>query len=68
MWKVYPPGTFSAEHDNRLYWKRCRSIYTKLVDKDVQKKQANKKQPKQEKQKAEEVPKEQPKKGNKGKK
>ena len=59
MWKVYPPGTFSAEHDDRLYWGRCRSAYTKLVDKDAQKKQANKKQPKQEKTKAEEAPKEQ---------
>ena len=67
-WKVCPPGAFSAEHDDRLYWGRCRSAYTKLVDKDAQKKQANKKQPKQEKPKDEEAPKEQPKKGNKEKK
>ena len=58
MWKVYPPGAFSSEHDDRLYCKRCRSAYTKSVDKNVEKKQANKKQQKQEKQKAEEAPKE----------
>ena len=68
MCEVCPPGTFLAEHDDRLYCGRCRSAYTKLVDKDVQKKQPKKKQPKQEKPKAEEAPKEQPKKGKKGKK
>ena len=61
MWKFCPPGTFSVEHDNKLYCKRCRSD-------DAQKKKAKKKQNKQEKAKAEESPKEQPKKGNKGKK
>ena len=56
MCEVCPPGTFLAEHEDRL------------VDKDAQKKQQKKKQPKQEKAKAEEAPKEQPKKGKKGKK
>ena len=68
MCEVCPPGTFLAEHEDRSYCGRCRSAYTKLVDKDAQKKQQKKKQPKQEKAKAEEAPKEQPKKGKKGKK
>ena len=68
MCEVCPPGTFLAEHEDRLQCGRCRSAYTKLVDKDAQKKQQKKKQPKQEKAKAEEAPKEQPKKGKKGKK
>ena len=66
MCEVCPPGTFLAEHDDRLYCGRCRSTYTKLVDKDKQKTQ-KKKQPKQEKPKVEET-KEAPKKGKKGKK
>ena len=68
MWKVYLPGTFLAKHDDGLDCRRYRTAYTKLVDKDAQKKQAKKKQPKKEKTKAEEAPKEKPKKGNKGKK
>ena len=66
MCEVCPPGTFLAEHEDRLYCGRCRSAYTKLVDKE-QKKQAKKKQPKAEKPKVEEA-KEAPKKGKKGKK
>ena len=66
MCEVCPPGTFLAEHEDRLYCGRCRSAYTKLVDKEV-KKQAKKKQPKAEKPKVEEA-KEAPKKGKKGKK
>ena len=66
MCEVCPPGTFLAEHDDRLYCGRCRSTYTKLVDKEKQKAQ-KKKQPKQEKPKVEET-KEAPKKGKKGKK
>ena len=67
MCDVCPPGTFLAEHEDRLYCGRCRSAYTKLVDKDAQKKQTKKKQPKVEKPKVEES-KEAPKKGKKGKK
>ena len=66
MCEVCPPGTFLAEHEDRLYCGRCRSAYTKLVDKQ-QKKQPKKKQPKAEKPKVEET-KEAPKKGKKGKK
>ena len=66
MCEFCPPGTFLAEHDDRLYCGRCRSAYTKLVDKQ-QKKQPKKKQPKAEKPKVEET-KEAPKKGKKGKK
>ena len=66
MCEVCPPGTFLAEHDDRLYCGRCRSTYTKLVDKEKQKAQ-KKKQHKQEKPKVEET-KEAPKKGKKGKK
>ena len=65
MCEVCPPGTFLAEHDDRLYCGRCRSTYTKLVDKD-KKKEPKKKQPKAEKPKVEET-KEQPKKGKKKK-
>ena len=67
MCEVCPPGTFLAEHEDRLYCGRCRSAYTKLVDKAQQKKQPKKKQPKAEKPKVEET-KEAPKKGKKGKK
>ena len=66
MCEVCPPGTFLAEHEDRLYCGRCRSAYTKLVDK-VKQKQPKKKQPKAEKPKVEEA-KEAPKKGKKGKK
>ena len=66
MCEVCPPGTFLADHADRLYCGRCRSTYTKVVDKSkVQ--QQKKKQPKAEKPKVEEV-KEAPKKGKKGKK
>ena len=67
MCEVCPPGTFLAEHEDRLYCGRCRSAYTKLVDKGAQKKQPKKKQAKAEKPKVEET-KEAPKKGKKGKK
>ena len=66
MCEVCPPGTFLAEHDDRLYCGRCRSTYTKLVDKEKQQKQPKKKQPKAEKPKVEET-KEAPKKGKKKK-
>ena len=66
MCDVCPPGTFLADHEDRLYCGRCRTAYTKEGAKD--KKQApKKKQPKAEKPKAEET-KEAPKKGKKGKK
>jgi len=32
MCKVCPPGTFLAEHENRLYCGRCRTAYSKIVD------------------------------------
>ena len=67
MCEVCPPGTFLAEHDDRLYCGRCRSAYTKLVNKEQQKKQPKKKEKKVEKPKVEET-KEAPKKGKKGKK
>ena len=66
MCEVCPPGTFLAEHEDRLYCGRCRSTYTKLVDKEKQQKQPKKKQPKVEKPKVEET-KEAPKKGKKKK-
>ena len=66
MCEVCPPGTFLAEHEDRLYCGRCRSTYTKLVDKEKQQKQQKKKQPKAEKPKVEEA-KEAPKKGKKKK-
>ena len=66
MCEVCPPGTFLAEHEDRLYCGRCRSAYTKLVDKEKQQKQPKKKQPKAEKPKVEET-KEAPKKGKKKK-
>jgi len=67
MCEVCPPGTFLAEHEDRLYCGRCRSAYTKLVDKSQKKQQPKKKQAKAEKPKVEET-KEAPKKGKKGKK
>ena len=67
MCDVCPPGTFLADHEDRLYCGRCRSAYTKLVDKAKQQKQPKKKQAKAEKPKVEET-KEAPKKGKKGKK
>ena len=66
MCEVCPPGTFLAEHDDRLYCGRCRTTYAKLADKAKTQTQ-KKKQPKTEKPKVEE-PKEAPKKGKKGKK
>ena len=66
MCEVCPPGTFLADHEDRLYCGRCRSTYTKVVDK-AKVQQQKKKQPKAEKPKVEEV-KEAPKKGKKGKK
>ena len=32
MCKVCPPGTFLADHADRLYCGRCRTAYTKVVD------------------------------------
>ena len=66
MCEVCPPGTFLAEHDDRLYCGRCRTTYAKLADKAKQQTQ-KKKQPKAEKPKVEET-KEAPKKGKKKKK
>ena len=66
MCDVCPPGTFLADHEDRLYCGRCRTAYTKEGAKD--KKQAPKKREKKaEKPKFEET-KEAPKKGKKGKK
>ena len=67
MCEVCPPGTFLAEHEDRLYCGRCRTTYAKLADKAKAQTQ-KKKQPKAEKPKVEEQPKEAPKKGKKGKK
>ncbi len=65
MCDVCPPGTFLADHEDRLYCGRCRTAYTKEGAKD--KKQApKKKEKKQEKPKVEET-KEAPKKGKKKK-
>ena len=66
MCDVCPPGTFLADHEDRLYCGRCRTTYTKEGAKD-KKKEPKKKQAKAEKPKAEET-KEAPKKGKKGKK
>ena len=33
MCKVCPPGTFIAEHSDRLYCGRCKVAYTKVADK-----------------------------------
>ena len=66
MCEVCPPGTFLAEHDDRLYCGRCRTTYAKLADKAKAQTQ-KKKQPKAEKAKAVEETKEAPKKGKKKK-
>ena len=66
MCEVCPPGTFLAEHDDRLYCGRCRTTYAKLADKSKAQTQ-KKKQPKAEKAKAVEETKEAPKKGKKKK-
>ena len=66
MCEVCPPGTFLAEHEDRVYCGRCRSTYAKLGDKAKAPSQ-KKKQQKAEKPKVEET-KEAPKKGKKGKK
>ena len=65
MCEVCPPGTFLAEHDDRLYCGRCRTTYAKLAEK-VKTQTQKKKQPKAEKPKVEET-KEAPKKGKKKK-
>ena len=67
MCEVCPPGTFLAEHEDRLYCGRCRTTYAKLGEKAKSQPQ-KKKQPKAEKPKVEEAAKEAPKKGKKGKK
>lgn len=66
MCEVCPPGTFLAEHEDRLYCGRCRSAYAKLVDKS-KKKEQKKKPAKAEKPKVEEKD-AGAKKGKKGKK
>ena len=43
MCEVCPPGTFLAEHEDRLYCGRCRAAYTKLVDKTKVQQQKKKK-------------------------
>ena len=65
MCDVCPPGTFLADHEDRLYCGRCRTTFTKEGAKE--KKAPKKKQQKSEKPKVEET-KEAPKKGKKGKK
>ena len=68
MCEVCPPGTFLAEHEDRLYCGRCRTTYAKLADKAKAQTQ-KKKQPKQEKPKVEEAKEAAAaKKGKKGKK
>ena len=32
MCKVCPPGTYIAEHEDRLYCGRCHTVYTKVAD------------------------------------
>ena len=66
MCDVCPPGTFLADHEDRLYCGRCRTAYTKEGAKE-KKSAPKKKQAKAEKPKVEET-KEAPKKGKKGKK
>ncbi len=67
MCEVCPPGTFLAEHEDRLYCGRCRTTYAKLADKAKAPAQ-KKKQPKAEKPKVEEAKEAPAKKGKKGKK
>ena len=67
MCEVCPPGTFLAEHEDRLYCGRCRTTYAKLADKAKAPAQ-KKKQPKAEKPKVEESKEAPAKKGKKGKK
>ena len=67
MCEVCPPGTFLAEHEDRLYCGRCRTTYAKLADKTKAPAQ-KKKQPKAEKPKVEEAKEAPAKKGKKGKK
>ena len=43
MCEVCHPGTFLAEHEDRLYCGRCRAAYTKLVDKSKVQQQKKKK-------------------------
>ena len=66
MCEVCPPGTFLAEHEDRLYCGRCRSTYAKLGDKAKAQTQ-KKKQPKAEKPKVEEAKEVPAKKGKKKK-
>ena len=66
MCEVCPPGTFLAEHEDRLYCGRCRTTYAKLADKSKQQ-APKKKQPKAEKPKVVEETKEAQKKGKKKK-
>ena len=66
MCEVCPPGTFLADHEDILYWRRCRSSYTKEGAK-LKKAAPKKKQQKSDNPKVEET-KEAPKKGKKGKK
>ena len=67
MCEVCPPGTFLAEHEDRLYCGRCRTTYAKLADKAKAPAQ-KKKQPKAEKPKVEEAKEAPAKKRKKGKK
>ena len=67
MCEVCPPGTFLADHEDRLYCGRCRTTYKKAVDPNKKQDKQKKKQGKVEKPKVEEA-KEAPKKGKKGKK
>ena len=47
MCEVCPPGTFLAEHDDRLYCGRCRTTYAKLAEKAKQQTQKKKRKSKQ---------------------
>ena len=43
MCKVCPPGTFIAEHEDRLYCGRCHTVYTKVNDAPAKGGKGNKK-------------------------
>ena len=67
MHEICPTGTFLAEHDDKLYYGRCRTTYAKLEDKAKEQTQKIK-QLKEKKPKVVLEIKDVPKKGKKGKK
>ena len=42
MCKVCPPGTFLADHPDRLFCGRCKVAYTKVADKGAKKEKGEK--------------------------